>query len=169
MEFGVDFFSLVVPLLKIKSFYGPYYFPLFFSWSISELRMRLAPWNRFKPSTDHSKAVLLLWMFCVFCVLRSRLFIAALWSPAWKGQTYMALVGGVYCIFVTFPCGILGWVWYLIVSFLIFAISLTLIFIVNHLLTYKCWKKQTLTIPDQTASQEAKCFRSAALCTQEAV
>ena len=29
----------------------------------------------------------------------------------------LALVGDVYCIFVTFPCGILGQVWYLIVSF----------------------------------------------------
>ena len=29
----------------------------------------------------------------------------------------MALVGAVYCVFVTFPCGILGQVWYLIVSF----------------------------------------------------
>ena len=29
----------------------------------------------------------------------------------------MALVGDVYCIFVTFPCCILGQVWYLIVSF----------------------------------------------------
>ena len=28
----------------------------------------------------------------------------------------LALVGDVYCIFVTFPCGILGQVWYLIVS-----------------------------------------------------
>ena len=28
-----------------------------------------------------------------------------------------ALVGDVYCIFITFPCGILGRVWYLIVSF----------------------------------------------------
>ena len=30
---------------------------------------------------------------------------------------FLALVGDVYCIFVTFPCGILGQVWYLIVSF----------------------------------------------------
>ena len=30
----------------------------------------------------------------------SRLFIAALWSPA----GLLALVGDVYCIFVTFPC-----------------------------------------------------------------
>ena len=30
---------------------------------------------------------------------------------------FWALVGDVYCIFVTLPCGILGLVWYLIVSF----------------------------------------------------
>ena len=41
-----------------------------------------------------------------------RLFIAALWSPA-----ILAPVGDVYCIFVTSPLGILGQVWYLIVSF----------------------------------------------------
>ena len=29
----------------------------------------------------------------------------------------LAHVGDVYCIFVTFPCGILGQMWYLIVSF----------------------------------------------------
>ena len=29
----------------------------------------------------------------------------------------LALVDDVYCIFVTFPCGTLGQVWYLIVSF----------------------------------------------------
>ena len=39
----------------------------------------------------------------------SRLFIAALWSPA-------GLVDNAYCIFVTFSCGILHQVWYLIVS-----------------------------------------------------
>ena len=31
--------------------------------------------------------------------------------------TLLALVGDVYCNFVTFPCGILDQVWYLIVSF----------------------------------------------------
>ena len=35
----------------------------------------------------------------------------------WKRTDLSALVGDVYCIFVTFPCGILGQVWYLIVSF----------------------------------------------------
>ena len=54
---------------------------------------------------------------CLVFIMLSRLFIAALWSPAGKGLTSLALVGDVYCIFVTFPCGILGQVWYLILSF----------------------------------------------------
>ena len=47
----------------------------------------------------------------------SRLFITALRSPAWKRADLLALVGDVYCVCVSFPCGILGQVWYLIVSF----------------------------------------------------
>ena len=35
----------------------------------------------------------------------------------WEGAVLLALVGDAYCIFDTFPCGILGQVWYLIVSF----------------------------------------------------
>ena len=35
----------------------------------------------------------------------------------WEGTDLLALDGDVYCIFVTFPCGILGQGWYLIVSF----------------------------------------------------
>ena len=35
----------------------------------------------------------------------------------WERVDLLALVGGVYCIFATFPCGILGQVWCLIVSF----------------------------------------------------
>ena len=35
----------------------------------------------------------------------------------WERTDLLALFGDVYCIFVTFPCGILGPVWYLIVSF----------------------------------------------------
>ena len=34
----------------------------------------------------------------------------------WKRADLLALVCGVYCEFVTFPIGILGQVWYLIVS-----------------------------------------------------
>ena len=35
----------------------------------------------------------------------------------WERADLLALVVGVYCIYVTFPCGILCQVWYLIVSF----------------------------------------------------
>ena len=45
---------------------------------------------------------------CLVFVMLLRLFIAALWSPAGRVLTS--------CVFVTFPCGILGQVWYLIVS-----------------------------------------------------
>ena len=35
----------------------------------------------------------------------------------WERPEILALVSDVYCILVTFPCGILGQVWHLIVSF----------------------------------------------------
>ena len=35
----------------------------------------------------------------------------------WERDDLLALVGDVYCVFVTFPCCILGQVWYLIVLF----------------------------------------------------
>ena len=46
----------------------------------------------------------------------SCLFIAALWSPAGKGLASWLLFVMFNCVFVTFPCGIQGQVWYLIVS-----------------------------------------------------
>ena len=49
---------------------------------------------------------------CLVFVMLSRLLIACL-----ERADHLALVGDVYCIFVTFPCYILGQVWYLIVSF----------------------------------------------------
>ena len=51
---------------------------------------------------------------CLVFLMLSCLFVAALWSPAggggggggeWAGL--LALIGDVYCVFVTFPCGIL--------------------------------------------------------------
>ena len=57
----------------------------------------------------------LCYLFLVFVML-SHLFIAALWSPAGKGLTSWLLFAMFYCIFVTFPCGILGQAWYWIVS-----------------------------------------------------
>ena len=54
-------------------------------------------------------------ILCLVFVLRSRvcslLPFCRLLGRCW------ALVGGVCCFFVTFPCGIWGQVWYLIVSF----------------------------------------------------
>ena len=49
---------------------------------------------------------------CVVFVMLSHLFIAALWSPAGKGLTLFVMLN---CVFVTFPFGILGQVWYLVV------------------------------------------------------
>ena len=58
-----------------------------------------------------------MFLFClVFAMFCARLFICALWSPAGKGLTsWLSFVlSSVNC---HFPIGILGQVWYLIVSF----------------------------------------------------
>ena len=55
-------------------------------------------------------------LLCVVFVMLSRLFIEALWSPAGKGLTSWLLFVMFNCVFVTFPCDILGQMWYLIVS-----------------------------------------------------
>ena len=56
------------------------------------------------------------------CHYVSFLFIAALWSTAGKGLTSWLLFVMFNCVFVTFPCGILGQV----DLFLMFATILTL-------------------------------------------
>ena len=53
---------------------------------------------------------------CLVFVMLSHLFIAALWPPAGKGLTSWLFFLMFNCVFVTFTCGILGHVWYLIVS-----------------------------------------------------
>ena len=70
---------------------------IYVSWSTSELRVRLAPLNRFKPSSkifywpfQGGTSFVDLLCFCsVLCLLClcARLFICALWSPAGKGLT----------------------------------------------------------------------------------
>ena len=52
---------------------------------------------------------------CLVFVMLSRLFIAALWSPAGKGLTSWLSFVMFNCVFVFFPYGILGQVWCLIV------------------------------------------------------
>ena len=64
--------------------------------------------------------VLLLWIICVFVSCVSHAFASVhccLMATCWERADILAFVGDAYCIFVTFPCGILGQVWYLIVSF----------------------------------------------------
>ena len=56
---------------------------------------------------------------CVFVSCVSHAFASVhccLEITCWERADLLALVGDVYCIFVTFPCRILGQVWYLIVS-----------------------------------------------------
>ena len=54
-------------------------------------------------------------VLCLLC-LCARLFICALWSPAGKGLTSWLSFVVSNCEFVAFPIGILGQMWYLIVS-----------------------------------------------------
>ena len=44
------------------------------------------------------------------------LYYLCLWSPAGKGLTSWLSFVMFNCVFVPFPCGILGQVWYLSVS-----------------------------------------------------
>ena len=53
---------------------------------------------------------------CLVFVMLSRLFIAALWSPAGKGLISWLSFAMFNCVFATLPCGILNQVWYLILS-----------------------------------------------------
>ena len=57
-----------------------------------------------------------MFLFClVFAMVCARLFICALWSPAGKGLTsWLSFV--VSTVSLSLPIGILGQVWYLIVS-----------------------------------------------------
>ena len=61
--------------------------------------------------TERSKAALLLWIICVFvsCVFHAFASVhCCLVVACWERADLLALVGDVYCILVTFPCGILG-------------------------------------------------------------
>ena len=54
---------------------------------------------------------------CLVFVMLSRLFIAALYSPEGDRADLVALVCDVYCDFVTFPFGILGQVFFVLLCF----------------------------------------------------
>ena len=73
-------------------------------------------WNVF---TARSRAVLLLWIICfVFFVSCAFLSVrCSLVVDCWERADLLALFCDACCVFVTFPCGIQGQVWYLIVYF----------------------------------------------------
>ena len=92
------------------------------SWSTSELWVRLAPWNRFKPSSkifywpfeDGTSFVDLL---CLMFVMPLCAYVfACLVVTAEKGLTSWLSFVVPNCLVCHFPFGILVQVWYLIVS-----------------------------------------------------
>ena len=105
------------------------------SWSTSELRVRLAPLNRFKPSskifywpfqggTSFVDLLCFCSVLCLLCFVHVCLLCFVV--TCWERADLLALVCGVFCEFVTFP--LVSWVrcgtW--LYRFLIFATLLTL-------------------------------------------
>ena len=95
------------------------------SWSTSELRVRLAPLNRFKPSskifywpfqggTSFVDLLCFCSVLCLLCFVRICLYVLRghLLGKGWP------LSSRLWCLLWVchFPIGILGQVWYLIVS-----------------------------------------------------
>ena len=95
------------------------------SWSTSELRVRLAPLNRFKPSskifywpfqggTSFVDLLCFCSVLCLLCFVRVCLYVLCghLLGKGWR------LGSRLWCLLWVchFPIGILGQVWYLIVS-----------------------------------------------------
>ena len=90
--------------------------------------MRLVPSNMIKASSnfpnDRSKAVLLLWirLFFVFRVFLCYAVLhvsvpCSLVVTCWERADLLDLLSVIFsCVFVSFPYGVLGKVWYLIVS-----------------------------------------------------
>ena len=94
---------------------------IYVSWSTSELRVRLAPWNLFKPSSKifyrpfqgGSSFVELLCFFClVFAMPLCASVYMCLVVTCWERAALLALVCGVLLWVCHFPIGILGQVWY---------------------------------------------------------
>ena len=112
------------------------------SWSTFELRVRLAPLNRFKPSskifywpfqggTSFVDLLCFCSVLCLLCLCASvyMCFVVTCWERA----DLLALVCGVFCEFVTFP--LVSWVrcgtW--LYRFLIFAPLLTLAWVTVYI------------------------------------
>ena len=103
------------------------YFAIFLnmSWTTSELRARSAPWSWFKLSSkifywpfQGSTSFVDLLCFFLSCVCYAFVSVCLYvpWDPCWERADLLALVCGVQLWVCCFPIGILGQVWYLIVS-----------------------------------------------------
>ena len=95
------------------------------SWSTSELRVRLAMWNRFKPPskiffTDHPRRYLFCGSFMFFCLVFVMPLCLSVYLclvvTCWERANLSALVCSVVLWVCHFPIGILGQVRNLIVS-----------------------------------------------------
>ena len=99
---------------------------IYVSWSTSELRVRLAPLNRFKPSSNiFFLTVPRRYFFCgIFMIFFCLVFAMSMCASGymcfvvtcWERADLLALVCGVLLWVCHFPISILGQVWYLIVS-----------------------------------------------------
>ena len=97
--------------------------------------LALQEWQKNKALERESYFVNLFHFLFVFALL-SYLCHAALWSPAGKADVLAILYVMITCVFVTFPYGILGQVWNLIVSIpdlclLLYFLALSLILITD--------------------------------------
>ena len=92
---------------------------IYLSWFTSEIRVRLAPSNKFRPTSNFFTGCSFVDLFCYLnfiSVMLSCLFFAALWSPAGTGLTSWLSLRDIFFRFATFLCGFLGQVWHLIAS-----------------------------------------------------
>ena len=119
------------------------------SWSTSELRVRLAPLNRFKPSskifywpfqggTSFVDLLCFCSVLCLLCFVRVCLYVLCghLLGKGWP------LGSRLWCLLWVchFPIGILGQVWYLIVSIPdLCTITYFYIRLNNHFSVFLCW------------------------------
>ena len=116
------------------------------SWSTSELRVRLAPLNRFKPSskifywpfqggTSFVDLLCFCSVLCLLCFVRVCLYVLCghLLGKGWP------LGSRLWCLMWVchFPIGILGQVWYLIVSIpdLCNLITFSSVFVTLHMVS----------------------------------
>ena len=151
------------------------------SWSTSELRVRLAPLNRFKPSskifywpfqggTSFVDLLCFCSVLCLLCFVRVCLYVLCghLLGKGWP------LGSRLWCLLWVchFPIGILGQVWYLIVSIPdLCTITYFQCFVIDPSQKLEIWKqimnKLNKTFYNYTPSLivHPLSFKSPAICT----